>query len=54
MKRTCTCKAYQVPVFAHETITSSKTAPLVTYDLVATSDSLLVTLDTRMDIQSKQ
>ena len=41
MKRTCTCKAYQVPVFAHETIISSKTPPLVNYNLVSTSDSLL-------------
>ena len=41
MKRTCSCKAYQVPVFAHETIISSKTPPLVNYNLVATSDSLL-------------
>ena len=41
MKRTCTCKAYQVPVFAHETIISSKTPPLVNYNLVSTCDSLL-------------
>ena len=41
MKRTCTCKAYQVPVFAHDTIISSKTPSLVNYNLVSTSDSLL-------------
>ena len=52
MERACTCKAYQVTVFAHETIISSKTPPLVNYNLVVTSDSLLVTRDTRMNIRS--
>ena len=39
----------QVTVFPHETIISRKTLPLVNYNLVATSDSLLVTRDTRMN-----
>ena len=54
MKPTCTCKTYQVPVFAHETIISSKTPPLVNYNLVTTSDSLFVTRDTRMNVRSKR
>ena len=54
MKGTCTCEAYKVPVFAHETIISSKTPPLVNYNLVATSDSLLLTHDTRMNVRSQR
>ena len=41
VERTCTCKAYQVTVFPHETIISSKTLPLVNYNLVATSVNLV-------------